>query len=308
MSTSEWYPTGHQIELAAGRVSAVVTEVGAFIRRLSVDGVEIVEDFPADALPKQSQGAILVPWPNRVRDGKWSLDGEPQQLDISEPKFGNASHGLLRNTAYAVERIADDHVVLRAPIHPTRGYPFSLATEVEYALAEDGLLVTHRITNHGRAAAPVGVGAHPYLRIGDTPTAELTLTSTGATVVVVDERSNPVGTAPVPAEKDLRDGARVGDLDLDDAYTDLDAVDGRFEHVLAAPDGSTVTLWADETFRWMQAFVSTKLRPGGVALAVEPMTMPADAFNSGDGLTWLAPGDTLEVRWGIRADLTEGRR
>ncbi|PSL38698.1 aldose 1-epimerase [Labedella gwakjiensis] len=308
MSTSEWYPTGIQVDLSAGRVSAVVTEVGAFLRHLAVDGVEIVESFPAEQLPKQSQGAILVPWPNRVRDGKWTLDGEQMQLDISEPKNGNASHGLLRNTAYAVERLADDRVVLRAPIHPTRGYPFSLATEVEYALTEDGLVVTHRLTNHGTAAAPVGVGAHPYLCIGDTPTAELTLTSSGSTLVVVDDRLNPTGTAPVPAEKDLRGGPRVGDLSLDDAYTDLDVVDGRVEHVLAAPDGSTVTLWADEAFAWMQAFVSTKLRPGGLALAVEPMTMPANAFNTGDGLTWLAPGDTLEVHWGIRADLSEERR
>ena len=308
MSTSEWYPTGIQVQLSAGRVSATVTEVGAFLRALTVDGVEIVESFPAEQVPKQSQGAILVPWPNRVRDGKWQLDGEPMQLDISEPKFGNASHGLLRSTAYAIDRIGDDRVVLRAPIHPTRGYPFSLATEVEYALTGDGITLTHRLTNHGVAPAPVGVGAHPYLRIGDTPTAELTLTSTAATLVTVDERMNPTGTVPVPPEKDLRDGPLVGDLTLDDAYTDLDVVDGRVEHVLTAPDGSTVTLWADETFAWMQAFVSTKLRPGALALAVEPMTMPANAFNTGDGLTWLSPGDTLEVHWGIRADLNEERR
>jgi aldose 1-epimerase len=308
VSTSVWHPTGIQVELSAGGVSAVVTEVGAFLRTLIVDGVEIVESFPVDALPKQSQGAIPVPWPNRVRDGKWELGGEPQQLDISEPKYGNASHGLLRNTAYAVERVSEDRVVLRAPIHPTRGYPFSLATEVEYALTGDGIVVTHRLTNHGTADAPVGIGAHPYLRIGDTPTAELTLTSSGATIVEVDERLNPTGTAPVPAEKDLRGGRLVRDLRLDDAYTDLDVVDGRVEHVLAAPDGSTVTLWADETFRWVQAFVSTKLRPGGIALAVEPLTMPANALNSGDGLTWLAPAATLDVSWGIRADLNEERR
>jgi aldose 1-epimerase len=308
MNTSEWYPTGIQVELFDGRVTAVVTEVGAFLRSLTVDGTEIVESFPADELPKQSQGAVLVPWPNRVRDGRWQLDGEPMQLDISEPKFGNASHGLLRNTAYAVERVSDARVILRAPIHPTRGYPFSLATEVEYSLDVDGISVTHRLTNRGRTAAPAGVGAHPYLRIGDTPSADLTLTSTGETVVVVDERLNPIGTAPVPLDKDLRTSPLVGDLTLDDAYTDLDVVGGRVEHVLAAPDGSTVTLWADEAFAWVQVFVSTKLRPGRVALAVEPLTMPANAFNSGDGLTWLEPGDTLEVHWGIRADLSEERR
>ncbi|RWZ46290.1 hypothetical protein ELQ90_14625 [Labedella phragmitis] len=308
MSTSEWYPTGEQIDLVRDGVSAVVTEVGATIRRLVVAGVDLVEGFAADEIPKSSQGAILVPWPNRVRDGKWEHGGRTLQLDLSEPKFGNASHGLLRNTAYAVERLAPDRVVLRAPVHPTRGYPFSLATEVEYELTGDGLAVTHRITNHGREAAPVGVGAHPYLRIGETPTTELTLRTTAATIVLVDERSNPTGTAPVPPEKDLRGGPRVSDVTLDDAFTDLEPVDGRVEHVLTAPDGSTLTVWADEVFAWVQAFTSTTLRPGRIALAVEPMTMPANAFNSGDGLTWLDPGGTFAAQWGIRADIDEERR
>jgi aldose 1-epimerase len=40
-------------------------------------------------------------------------------------------------------------------------------------------------------------------------------------------------------------------------------------------------------------------------LAVEPMTAPADAFNSGTDLATLAPagtpGDELSVSWGIHA-------
>ncbi len=30
------------------------------------------------------------------------------------------------------------------------------------------------------------------------------------------------------------------------------------------------------------------------------MTAPPDAFNSGEGLRWLEPGDIWEARWGIR--------
>ena len=35
-------------------------------------------------------------------------------------------------------------------------------------------------------------------------------------------------------------------------------------------------------------------------MAIEPMTAPPDALNSGDGLRWLSPGDTWEARWGIQ--------
>ena len=37
----------------------------------------------------------------------------------------------------------------------------------------------------------------------------------------------------------------------------------------------------------------------GQAVAIEPMTAPADAFNSGMGLRWLAAGEEWVVRWGI---------
>ena len=39
------------------------------------------------------------------------------------------------------------------------------------------------------------------------------------------------------------------------------------------------------------------------AVAIEPMTGPANAFNSGDGLRWLGPGEQFTMRWGITADL-----
>jgi aldose 1-epimerase len=37
-----------------------------------------------------------------------------------------------------------------------------------------------------------------------------------------------------------------------------------------------------------------------VALAVEPMTAPANALNTGEGVRWLEPEETWTVQWGIR--------
>ncbi len=51
-------------------------------------------------MPPFGCGIVLVPWPNRVEDGRWTLDGQPQQLDLTEPARHNAIHGLLRTTAY----------------------------------------------------------------------------------------------------------------------------------------------------------------------------------------------------------------
>ena len=57
---------------------------------------------------------------------------------------------------------------------------------------------------------------------------------------------------------------------------------------------------------WPTPALGVDLTPlTGAGIAVEPMTAPADAFNSGTDLVTLAPagelGDELSVSWGIQA-------
>ena len=168
---------GEQYELTldvAGRsVRAVITEVAAAIRHLSVDEVEITAGYDDDTPPPFGSGIVLVPWPNRVRDGRWTYAGQTLQLDITEPVRGNALHGLLRHTPYQLVERTECAVTLRAGVFPQSGYPFTLDTTVRYTAVSDGLRVMHTVCNVGTACAPVAVGAHPFLTIGDVPTDSL---------------------------------------------------------------------------------------------------------------------------------------
>ena len=297
-------PTGTQYELEAGALTATVTEVAAGLRTLRLDGADLTEPYPESSTPPSGCGIVLVPWPNRVKDGTWDLNGTPQRLALTEPVRGNAIHGLLRYRPYVLTEQSASAVTQEASIFPELGYPFELRTTVRHALGPDGLTVTHTIANEGDAAAPVAIGAHPYLRIADLPTEELTITVGARTHLEVDDRMNVVGESPVDGTRfDLRGGRLVGELDLDDGYADVPVSDGRVAHTLSAPDGRRVVLWGDESFAYVQVFTSRKLatRPAGVvALAVEPMTAPANALNSGRGLRWLEPGESWSAEWGIR--------
>jgi aldose 1-epimerase len=303
-----WPALGEQYELtlkAAGRsVRAVITEVAAAIRHLSVDGVEITAGYDDDAPPPFGCGIVLVPWPNRVRDGRWTHDGRTLQLDITEPAQGNALHGLLRNASYQVVDRTGCSVTLRAQVFPQNGYPFRLDTKVRYTLVSDGMHVTHTVRNVGSACAPVAVGAHPFLAIGDVPTDTLTLTVSADHHIDVDDRLNPIGVSSVQGtDWDLRDGRMVATLDLDDAWSGLTMDGGGSTHWLSAPDGRTVSLWADEQFGCLQVFITREFPRRGeliTAVAIEPMTAPADAFNSGEGLRWIEPGDCWSMSWAIR--------
>jgi aldose 1-epimerase len=300
-------PTGEQFRLTRstphGLAEAVIVEVAASIREFRIGGVDLTQPYGEFSLPPFGDGIVLVPWPNRVEDGTWILDGKQQQLDLTEPGNHNAMHGLLRNAPYRVVDQTDGAITQAATVFPQHGYPFFLETSVRHELTDDGMTVTHRITNESDAPAPVAIGCHPFFRIGDIPVDDLTLTVHAGNHFPVNERLIPSAEVSVDGtEYDLRAGQLVRDLKLDDAFGDVQPQD-QVTAVLAAPDGRTVALWQDANFPYVQIF-TTRIFPSGsqhiTAIAMEPMTAPANAFNTGQSLRWLAPGETWEASWGIR--------
>lgn len=297
-------PTGRAFRprSADGRVTARIAEVGASLRELRVDGIDLIDPYP-DGIPTPSaSGVVLAPWPNRVRDGRWRAGDREHRLAITEPALGNASHGLLRFASYReVETGRTDATTLAADIVPQTGYPFHVATRVTYALTPSGIEVEHELTTIGAEAAPVALGTHPFLRLGDEDPAGLTLTLDARERYRTDDRSLPIAREPVDAAHDLRAGRRVGEVDLDTAYADIVRDDeGLIRATLAAPTGATLELWAGEGFSFLQVFTTDRYPGRELAIAIEPMTAPADALNSGTGLRWLEPGETWRLRWGIR--------
>lgn len=300
--------SGHQFEIRRGDAVARVGQVAAVLREFSVGGVHYTEVWPDDLVAPMGCGMVLAPWPNRVAGARWTYAGDVQQLDITEPSKGNASHGLLRNTAYAVLEQTADAVTLGASVYPQHGYPFILDVAVTYALTDSGLTVSFRVHNAGAQAAPFGIGSHPYLRVGEHSAAELTVIVAARTHAVVDDRAIPVTLEPVAGTHlDLAGGVRVGDLKADACLTDLTASGGVVEHRLSAPDGTSLVLWAEEVFGWVQVYSPDNFPGPGrpdqrVAIAVEPMTCAPDALNSGHGLLWLEPGATWSAAWGLRPE------
>jgi aldose 1-epimerase len=298
-------PTGEQFEIVSGDTRAVVTEVGAGLRSLTRAGHHYIETFDSDARPPRGAGAILVPWPNRTAAGVWTWNGTEQRLALTEPMAGNAIHGLLRHVLYRVGRRSADAITLHAVVPPQPGWPVALDTSVGFAVAADGLTVTHTVRNVGTDAVPFGVGAHPYLRVGDAPTDDCTLTL-AATSCLPLEGGLPTGPAvPVTGELDMRRGRRLAGMELDHAFGGSvpAAGDTLVRHRLEADRGTDrggVELWADPDFGWVQVFTPDDHPGRGRAVAVEPMTCPPDALNSGTGLLTVAPGEAWSGRWGLR--------
>jgi aldose 1-epimerase len=296
------YPSGEQVELAHGAHRAVVVEVGGGLRDYTVDGVPVVDGYPAADMCDGGRGQTLIPWPNRIAGGRYEFDGTAQQLALTEPARGNAIHGLTRWANWTVVSRRASSASLGLVLHPQPGYPWALDCRLEYVLSDAGLTVRTVVTNVGDRPAPYGTGAHPYLTVGTDTVDEATLTAPGARYLPVDDRGIPTGTADVEGTPyDFRGGRAIGSEQIDHCFTDLDRdADGTATVTLAAGERA-VRLWLDASHPYVQVFTGDSLAPAKRrrGLGVEPMTCPPDAFRSGDSLLVLEPGRTSSTTWGI---------
>ena len=301
-------PSGDQFEISGGGYRAVVTESGATLRVLEHEGRPVVDGFGEDEMSRGGRGQLLMPWPNRIRDGRYSFDGHSLQLGLSEAGRGNASHGLARWAAWTLEEHSAASVSLTYRLMAQTGYPWTVDLHVLYDLSADGLTVTQTATNLSSSPAPYASGAHPYLTVGAGPVDGWELTLPASTRLVVDEQLIPVGEEPVDGTAyDFRVTRPLRDTVLDSAFGDLDRDENGVATVeLRAPEtGDAVALWVDDRHHWLQVYTAELDSPPRQALAVEPMTAPPNAFASGRDLLTLAPAgtgdDEFSGSWGIRA-------
>ena len=299
-------PTGRQFTIRHGDDHATVVELGGGIRSYVAGGRELLDGYAETEQVTSSRGQVLAPWPNRIDGGRYTWDGQEQQLPLTEPARGNASHGLLRFVSWQGDEHTTDAVTMRCTVLPQPGYPFALAVDVSYAIDGDGLHVTTTATNVGDAALPWASGQHPYLAAPDGGCIDdCSVELRAATMLPSDARGLPLAPCPTRGTAfDLGEPRRLGDLQLDTAFTDLERdADGTAHVRLRAGDGRGTLLSVDGSYRWIQLFTGDTLPPvrRRRGLAVEPMTAPPNAFRSGIDVMRLEPGAVATSAWHVRA-------
>ena len=294
-------PTGRQFEISYGEQRAWIVEVGGGLRRYRAAGREVVDGYGEEEFCRSGRGQCLIPWPNRIRDGRYEFAGVDQQLALSEVSLQNAIHGLVRWGNWTVVAHDADRVVMSYVLHPQPGYPHTLLLSVGYHLGARGLMVETAVVNAGPTECPFAAGAHPYLTPGVALVDDVVLRGPGRTRLIADDRGIPIGSEPVAGtEFDFLDPRPVGRLELDTAFTDLDRADDGTARV----EFGRTSLWLGEEYTHLMLFTGDALPDvARRALAVEPMTCAPNAFQSGDGLLILTPGASFVARWGIEPDL-----
>ena len=301
-------PSGRQYAIEHGSQRAVIVEVGGGLRTYAVGEVDLIDGYREDEISTVARGAPLLPWPNRLQDGRYDFGGVTHQTALTEPSKQNAIHGLTRWLNWNAAEHEGDRVLMTLLLHPQEGYPFTLSLAIEYRLSDQGLSVTTTATNAGLKALPYGAGHHPYITVGTDRIDEAMLRVPALLRLEVDDRQIPTGRQ-IPVQRtpfDFLEPRLIGATRLDTAFTSLlPGADGltRVE-MQAPPDGRRLTLWMDGAHRFLMVFTGDTIpqidrRRRG--LGVEPMTCAPNAFRSGDGLLVLQPGKSATSKWGVFA-------
>jgi aldose 1-epimerase len=305
-------PSGVQVGLKFAGQSATVVGVGAGLRSYHGGSGPLFDGYDLPERCSGARGHHLIPWPNRLRDGRYEFDGVSHQLPLTEPAKHNAIHGLARWMTWEISEQQASRAAFTCTLNPQAGWPFTLDLRIDYELGPAGLSVRTSATNAGPRPCPYGAGAHPYLRLGPDTIDGLRLRSPGGVRMLLDAQGIPAGREPVDGTSyDFRAGKVIGSAVLDTGYLNLDRAPDGLAWVTLTDDssGAAAGLWMDREYRYLMLFTGDSLADPARrrrGLGVEPMTCPPNALQTGDGLRTLAPGETFTSRWGI-SPLRPGR-
>lgn len=287
------YKVYHYADEAAGLSFSLVPARGACLTDLVIGGVSLLDGYrEASELDTLDWGksAILAPFPNRLKDGKYAFDGREYQFPINEPARNNALHGFVMDKPFEI--VEEDGLSVALEYRYDGGFeyfPFPFLLRVAYSLsAAGGFSVFFEMKNTGKGPMPAGLGWHPYFRLGDSADA-LSLQLPAAGQVLVDERMIPTG------EKlrfsDFEAMKQIGETAFDTGFRLPEPCEVRLRE-----GQREVVYWQDEEFPFLQVFIP----PARRSIALEPMTCNIDALNNGEGLRVLAPGEAIRGGAGLR--------
>lgn len=292
----------------SGNSFSIIPELGANIYRLQLNNgkkslslIDGATDHELDTNPFY-KSTFLLPFPNRIKHGKYNFDGQSYQLPVNEPKLNNALHGFICHRKFEVmeEDLAEGSatiVLKNFYLGDYEGYPFPFETTIEITLSdEDGVTLRMDVANTTAKKIPIGMGWHPYFSF-DHDIADVLLKMPPCLEVEVDQFNIPTG------EKRSFDAfsrpQKIDHSNFDHCFQ-IDDPNNRVETILTSPAKEfSLHIWQENDigkFQFLQIFTP----PGRRSIAIEPMTCCIDAFNNQLGLVILDPGEKISAKFGLK--------
>jgi aldose 1-epimerase len=154
----------------------------------------------------------LVPYVNRIRDGRFGFRGRNVTLAVNMPPDPSPLHGQGWLAAWEVAQASENSAEL-VYRHPPGEWPWAYESRQRFALDPAGLSVELDCTNLSDEPMPCGLGQHPYFHC----TPATVLDTSVESVWTIDEKVLPVEKLPAAGRFDLRNRSVWGQ-DLDHGF------------------------------------------------------------------------------------------
>ena len=257
----------NDLTLRAGAWQATVRpEVGGALASLTFNGAEVLRTMPeGSANPLDAACFPLVPYCNRIRDGRFSWDGRTVQMPANFPPEPHSLHGLGWQAPWTVTAEAGFKCSLSHSYDGSGAWPWAYEAEQRVRLGSQGCAITLHVTNRGDTAMPCGLGLHPYFR--RRPETRVRFSATG--MLEVGDDMIPTGALSPPDRfTNWRDGALLPTQTVDHCFTGWPGTAEITDEL------GTITLEArGATFLHLYAPADAS------ALCLEPVTHSPDALN-----------------------------
>jgi len=163
--------TGEYISIVpkyGGNISELVLKKNDKLYSI-IAGYKTIEEFEAHEYYRNSK---LLPFTNRLKDGKYEFEGKSYQLPINEEALNNTLHGFFYKREFEVAATQEyedfGKLILKTQYNSEfEGYPFVFTAELIYEFSsQKGVNLTTKITNECSELMPIGDGWHPYFSFG----------------------------------------------------------------------------------------------------------------------------------------------
>ena len=275
--------------------------IGGAIAGFRHDDVALMRETPEqalrDGLVRQTSCYPLVPYSNRIAQGRFSFEGIEHRLALNFGDHPHSIHGNAWQRSWQVME-ADETRCRLVLIHrpdgdEARGWPFAYRAEQLFELTPDGLTLTLSLENEDHRAMPAGLGLHPFFR----KRPGIRLQFAAERVYPNGEDSLPLDGIPIPDNWSYQTMRDLGDPRLDNCFAGWDGT----ALIAYGQENIALSVEADALFGHLVVYVPT----GRDFFAVEPVSHMNDAISRPDpakhGLKVLKPGERLsaQVRFGV---------
>jgi aldose 1-epimerase len=229
----------------------------------------------------------LVPFSNRIRQGRFSFGGRMVELPRNFDDHPHAIHGHGWQSAWTVDAVGFAQASLSFR-HDADTWPWDYSARQHFSLTPEGLIVVLELTNESADEMPAGLGFHPYFpRNPDT-----SIVAKVEQVWRTDEEVMPRSLETPGEFENPALGIRADAVVLDNCFTGWN----RHAQIVWPDRHAILMLTASSALDYVVVFTP----PGADFLCVEPVSHATDAFNlaanGGDAaMMVLSPGQTRKV-------------